>query len=336
VDIIMSFMATRTYDFSNHLNSAEDKKVICQYYFELLESDSDITMTHFALQHCLKERYFQKLVAKYVKYKETGIDTFHNYSGKPRKIDEEGSINLRRLLIDRQKAQQALKYANFIDFYKKEALETMKRKGNFSTDVNACKRTIKTFMNSIEVTENEGQFKTKARIVAEADPRNTLTMTAMCYAYCENKHPAMIFNWDATQFMVSSEGNTLLLKVKSTETERIPLTAESAGETDFFIKLYHFHNAAGNPAPPVYCIADETMDAEDLHVITMIGIGNTAAINSFGYVAFTKTRCCNKEFYRWYAQTVVVPFVELCREAIGEQDVGISYKNNDIILFNEL
>jgi hypothetical protein len=39
----------------------------------------------------------------------------------------------------------------------------------------------------------------------------------------------------------------------------------------FAIKLYHYHNAAGAIAPPVFVIADETMDAEAFSARFLLG-----------------------------------------------------------------
>ena len=49
------------------------------------------------------------------------------------------------------------------------------------------------------------QLKTSARMDAEKDPRNSFAMAEMIEAFCKHLSPAMVFNWDATQYALSPD-----------------------------------------------------------------------------------------------------------------------------------
>lgn len=65
---------------------------------------------------------------------------------------------------------------------------------------------------------------------------------------------------------------------------------------------------------PVYMLADDNMDAEELRVfkIEMLGIGTNLEQN-VGYAVMKKTRCTNVKFYKWLNEEVVVPFINSLR-----------------------
>lgn len=98
---------------------------------------------------------------------------------------------------------------------------------------------------------------------------------------------AMCFNWDATQYCVDAEGHATIVKCRGDD-ER-PATALSAGGLGFAIKYYHFHNAAGDMAPMVLIIADDTMEENEFFVQEVAGLSHTQLVDSTGYLVFTKT-----------------------------------------------
>jgi hypothetical protein len=94
----------------------------------------------------------------------------------------------------------------------------------------------------------------------------------------------------------------------------------SAGGLGFAIKYNHFHNAAGDMAPLVLIVADDTMEEGEFFVQDVAGLSHTQLVDSTSFLVFTKTRSCNAAFYRWYAHNVVAPFVLKCRAAYGNQN----------------
>jgi len=110
--------------------------------------------------------------------------------------------------------------------------------------------------------------------------------------------------------------------IKSRDGEReLPLTKESSGETGIAIKYYHFHNAAGECAPAVYLVADDSLESEELSCHEVTGLGNGSELGSKGWLCFCKTRQANLTFYRWFAKTIVEPFVTKSRDVNNNKNL---------------
>jgi hypothetical protein len=58
----------------------------------------------------------------------------------------------------------------------------------------------------IGVIKNQPQVISEARFKAGSDPRMAYSMWIMAKAYTEDLPPQQIWNWDATQFIVSDPG----------------------------------------------------------------------------------------------------------------------------------
>lgn len=266
-----------------------------------------------------KDHNIKNLESKLFRYRkkaevlmEQNVNTFHS-NGRPPHIDPTGKQNLRAAVTDAKSRNEGLSNKQLNALVITEVTATATRAGLTSPGKISIK-SMKRLRQELKISEVTGQTKTKARKVAEEDPRNCFSMIAMCYAFAKGYVSAMLFNWDATQFKVCGD-TSILVKIMSCRDDglKMPVTRESTGETDLFIKLYHYHNASGNVATPVYCLACPTMDAEDLVVHEIAGLGSDLGIGSSGYLIFTQTRCCNEAFYRWYVRTIVVPFLVASR-----------------------
>jgi hypothetical protein len=87
----------------------------------------------------------------------------------------------------------------------------------------------------------------------------------------------------------------------------------SKGKLPFAIKWYWLHNAAGNVAKPVFCIADDSLSENAFEVHQVYGMGLTQDVTDFGWLVITKTRNCNDTFYDWFAENVVLDFIDSVR-----------------------
>lgn len=139
-------------------------------------------------------------------------------------------------------------------------------------------------------------------------------MYAMCDAFCKDLSPHMIFNWDATQFVLGNDGPNTIVTILCDELKNIPASVESKETLGFAVKLYHFHSAAGILAPPVFILSDDSMNSEEYIATRMKGLSKTFSPGSYGWLVFTKTRYCNKAFYQWFLTNVICPFVDLIRK----------------------
>lgn len=84
-----------------------------------------------------------------------------------------------------------------------------------------------------------------------------------------------------------------------------------------YIKKYFFHNSAGQVAPPVYVVADDSMEPNTYRAFRINGLSSTNAAGDYGYLVFCQSRAGNDAFYFWYVTTVVLPFVAKVREHLG-------------------
>ena len=93
-----------------------------------------------------------------------------------------------------------------------------------------------------------------------------------------------------------------------------------------YIKKYFFHNSAGQVAPPVYVIGDDSLGPEDCLTFKVTGLSNTNAVGAYGYLMFCQSRAGNDSFYVWYVTTAGLSFVMEVREHLG---AGGLFPNGD-------
>ena len=93
----------------------------------------------------------------------------------------------------------------------------------------------------------------------------------------------------------------------------LPGSSPHANSLPYGIKLFALVAASGHYAPPVLIFQDKGMKEDDFNVQTtmLLGGGNN---KRFGYVVFCKSRCPNTNFYEWYNNEVLIPFIQDQRE----------------------
>ena len=259
-------------------------------------------------------------MSKWKEFQATGRDKFsHDKAGRPSRIDQEGSLALCDYLKAGRRNQQAPTISEVRTKILTEVMGSGARRGIANADT-PSRSTLCRIWKSHGCEEGKCQMKTHARILNEGDPRNVYTMACMMWAFCAILAACMCFNWDATQFYISDDVTDTAVYIKG-DCCHIPLTRESSGCLGISIKYYHFHNAAGEAAPAVYIIADDSMSEEEFWVTCVVSLGSSTEVGSKGYLCFCKTRNGNDAFYEWFAKTIVVPFVQLVR--------GIHQEKND-------
>lgn len=298
---------TRNFDYGNVERTPENKKFIVGIY-----KCSNLSLRAFCETHNLRKSTLNDWVQKWEILQKGGPDNFYEGTGRPPILDYDGYNDVRADVIMLCNGQKAPKPRDVRMLVSRHGVKTKERRNIGAVERSVSRTTILNIKRAIDLGEKHGQFKTHARVVAENDPRNAYSMTVMAHAFSEQLDPQMIFNWDATQFIISAEGTNVMVYVK--DEIDCPLTSESNGTLDFGIKMYHFHCAAGIPSPPVFVIANSALPADHYVSFVVKGMGNTMDAMNFGYLVFTRTRCCNVEFYSWFATTVVIPFVKMLRD----------------------
>lgn len=197
-----------------------------------------------------------------------------------------------------------------------EVRETNKRKGDWGGCNTPDPKTVKRIMKEVQSVQVKGQRTTNARITASCDPRFFFTFAVMCAVCCAGLDPKLILNWDATTFGVSKDDTDDLVYIKDEDFDNNkPVTGESSGDTCLFVKLYHYHNAYGTIAAPVFVCADSNLSEGAFEQYEVKGLSRHGGEgNGTGYLCFTKTRAANDEFYKWFNEKVIVPFIVKTRE----------------------
>ena len=274
-------------------------------------------MRQFSGNHGIPSSTFRDWFEHYLTFRKTGIITMSKKCGRRPLLDEKGIEDLQKKICVRTNQQHTPDAANLQALYVETINETSVRRGK-APSAQSLSRPSKIKYNQLaNIEKGTVQHKPHARIVAEGDPRNALSMHALVVAFCQNLKAPMIGNFDATQFIVSYDGSDTGYFIKPDRVDDKPLTAESNGGLDFTIKYYHVNNAAGYTSPTVFNVADPNMSEEECLVYQIPGLGTNREQNNFGWLCFTKTRACNVKFYDWFARTVLIPFVQESRKGHG-------------------
>jgi hypothetical protein len=200
---------TRNANLSELVGSKEGKKRIYDL-FKVEETDG----VDFCERHSLNYKSFMKFKRKLELLEETGVDSLHDSPGRPPLFDESSKENIQQTILNRNEEQKSFKKSQTADIFLEEVREVKRRRGEVD-DASISKETLRKYVKEFDIEAKVGQFKTKARITAEADPRNAYTMFAMASAFCEDLSPLMIGNWVATQFVADEEEQKLLLTIKN-------------------------------------------------------------------------------------------------------------------------
>ncbi len=316
-EIPSSIIWTRNFDLSCADLDVYDKFYACSKFQEMIEGPNKVSLRAFCGNHAVPVSTFRDWYRHYLVFRKTGEITMGRKCGRPPLIDEKGIEDLQKRICVRTNQQHTPDASDLNALLVDTINETSVRRGKAPSAESLSRPSKLKYQELANIEKGKVQHKSHARIVAEGDPRNALSMHALVVAFCQNLKAPMIGNFDATQFIVSNEGSDTGYFIKPERLDDTPLTAESNGGLDFAIKYYHVNNAAGYTSPPVFNIADPNMSEEDFIFYQIPGLGTNREQCNFGWLCFTKTRACNEKFYDWFAKTVLVPFVEESRKGHG-------------------
>lgn len=207
---VQPLLLRRFQDLSSWSLAASDNKSLCKSFLLSAISIRDFSARH-SVPHSSMKRYMQK----YKKWRETGLDTFHNSSGgRPFLLDDTGIINVRKKLRRNISTQSCLDsmVAPFQIFLEPQVIESKKRRGLAGVDCRISKKTVKRIKANNKFVEVTCQFKTHARRFEESDPRNLYSFAIMNAAFLSELSAGMVFNWDATKYCINAEGHATIVK----------------------------------------------------------------------------------------------------------------------------
>ena len=131
----------------------------------------------------------------------------------------------------------------------------------------------------------------------------------------------LMFNFDATSSTVEDfVGPTPKAKLigKVVQQDKSAKVKIVKGRTDlqsFYIKSYLLITADGRYGKLVHCNAYNHMEENmfDVHAVDGIGLSKRL-VGDPAYLAFAKTRNMNVDFYEWYWDKIVLPFIAEIRD----------------------
>jgi len=244
---------------------------------------------------------------------------FCETSGAPKSVDQVGLLNLQQFItgygVENGNAHLCPTFKEVDEYTQQVAQDTKRRRGKGYEGTTIDSKTVKKQRPACNMTSEKGQTTTNARVTECGDVRNNFSFFTMCQAFSP-MDGNFIYNWDATSFGVTDNNDQLLVKILGVNDD-LTATQVASGDTCLFIKLYHFHNAAGDVGPQVFIIADKDMEEGDMEAYEVFGLSSSGGQQRNAWLVFTKTRAGNDKFYKWYLETVINPFVKERRHLNG-------------------
>jgi transposase len=176
---------------------------------------SGLSQKKFAAKVGVPKGTFKKWINKVRILDECNIDTFYEGKGRPSKFDDLAKASIVKKISVAKRRQKSIRKWQKEDIYKEEVIATLARRNKAISDPTINRQTIINYENELGIGKKNGQLKPTARVNAENEPRNALSMFTMASAFCEDKSPKMILNFDATQFVTCKEGDKEMLFIKS-------------------------------------------------------------------------------------------------------------------------
>ena len=238
-------------------------------------------------------------------------------------MDDIGCAEIQQAVLQRKTQKLPMKESEAYQAIATAAIETNIRRGGNGMHVEMHSRTIKNVFKKMELTREKGQTITTARHREGKDIRNMVSMAAMNCALASGKPAIMIGNFDATQFIISGTNDELLVNWKpedvdedDNEARDEPLTLVENSMLSHAIKWFMLCNANGQLGKDVFLLADRDMTEDEFTCEDIQSLSNNNQMGASGWLCFTKTRCGNAAFFKWYISTVVVEFVKYCRNLL--------------------
>ena len=209
--------------------------------------------------------------------------------------------------------------------------QATERGNSISSTTAASTRTFKRYEKALHINSGNAEQTTNARMKATESVKNAVSFIAMNSLMLEStddddlicSKSMLNLNVDATQFAVGYKGDQAV-EVKYIGDEVKKNTSNDALKCEpvkgdnqiglFTIKYYALVNAFGKTGKPIFVIAHDDMDEDDIDVYEVPGLSIGTEISATGYVVFCKTRFCNDAFYTWLVKKHLVPWVQEIKE----------------------
>jgi hypothetical protein len=296
-------------DLSNHDFTEEEKRVaaeiVCGLHQQIFPETPSVH--HFAQRHNLPRRTVRDWVSRHQRAK-----VLHEECGRPYSLDEIGITNINDKVETAASSKHPLSQSETHAAIAEEVDNTKRRRNEAPTSP-CSDRTIKSIMKKSNIRVRKPQITSPARFKACSDIRMSYTQWIMLKAYTENLPKQLIWNWDATQFVINTSDSDQRVCVINNPSDSTPVTVVGDSPLGCAIKWMHMGSANGEYAPLVLLVAIDELGVDDFEHYKVPGLSQCNQAGSVGHLCFCKTRAGNDAFFEWFIQDIAVKTVENCR-----------------------
>lgn len=236
--------------------------------------------------------------------------------GRPYQLDKEARMTLLTNLNDKASQQKAASKEEFEQLVIEGVNATAVRRHCLPPNKLPSESCLRALKKDLNIRYNKGQTTTSARQQAQQDIRNYASVAVMHKSMWNQDRPELIFNFDATTYGTNSSEQWVVYEHKADN--EAPITRVDNSGLELFIKSFFYHNAAGDLAPLVLVVMDETMDSDIIDPYQLPGGSWKGAVDSPAWVVFSKSRGGSRRLFSWFLETVIIPFVNHVRHHYHE------------------
>lgn len=284
------------------LSAAELTPAQKQYVVEEIVTNGQVSLSEVCRRYNLKK----STVHDWKKTLQV-VGFLQDSKGRPGTFDVKAIKDLHSELGKRKVEQRPADEGQVVDLVTQYAHEASERQGRLVDD--PCAKTVKMIVSSIGATKRKPQIVSNARFKAGSDPRMAYSMWIMALACTNNTPKQMIWNWDATTFIITVNGKGKPVIIVKVEGDERPVSLVDDETLDIFIKWMHMGSASGQAIPFVVLVAIDGLKPDEFKVFQVPGLSYSAVPGTVGYLCFTKTRAGNAKFFSWFLNEIAIPSV---------------------------
>ena len=288
------------------------------------EVKANFLITKYNLSQTTAYRWVREIVGG------KSLFDFKKRWGRPRIFSEEVCKDVEKHVSELSARNECISHQNIKDnvptftscLIERQSME--EKKNLTGVVVKASKHTIKRVGKKCGFVITKAVRVSKRRIIACSDPLNAMSMSVVA-RYIKNTLDGnfdLLLNLDATVFELNkiseSRGYDLVWVPEKLKKEFDNASAElktylnSLEGTGVFAKHLTLVCGDGDAAPFVFVVADKNLPPNTFKCEKIKGLGISSGIE--GYVVVSNSRNPCADFYMWYYEQILLPFVDYLRE----------------------
>ena len=283
--------------------SVEKIKVIVQEYLE-----GEITYKKLSEKYGYKEDRIRKWVSR----SNQGC-RITGKPGSPLLLDNDEGVKLVELVKKGDSDGECIRQNDF-KILLLEAIRRTSLKDNIYYTGSLSDDTYYHYLNKLNLKVVNAEIRPNARVIAQNNAMNAVSNIVMLNHVANNiAVPNQFVNFDATQFYIGQAMSDMTKVVVSIDRESKDHISTAKRKSDkaskYYVKWFCVINSNGfMHSSQLFLVADEKMGAEDFEAYEVTGLSTATTEGASGYVCFTKTRCGNEKFFKFFNEHILIKF----------------------------